>query len=364
MPAPRLLRSELSLLLLVLLGGGCGLVDGEGDVRSAASWCEEEGLGEIAEVELLRVRLGDGFTDLTVTLRDADDRTLANVQMPTDLAPGRRAEYVLDPAGNVIETTVDWDPAGTIDEITTSTYDEQGRVLRTSVDEDNDGVIDLIDTWDYSNPLQEQHFSDRNTDGMPDSVETITYAESGEILLEEDDVDADGEADWTRTHTWSDDGLLVEVATVEHRAFWSVITSYSYDERGRLARTLETVEDREYDSSQEIVYEYDDSDRLIRMIRTDLLDPSTMEKHYEYNDSGQLTTVSTNWGTDADPEQIERLTYDDDGRILREEERDQTGALRSAEAYDYGLDADPIRRSQDFNGDGAWDLVTTWTACE
>jgi hypothetical protein len=140
------------------------------------------------------------------------------------------------------------------------------------------------------------------------------------ILLEVDDVDADGEADWTRTH--------------------------------------------KYDSSEEIVYEYDDSDRLVRMTRTDLLDPSTVEERYEDSEAGQLTTVSTNWNTDSDPVRIERLTYDDDGRILRKEAREETGALSFAEAYDYGLDADPIRRSQDFTGDGAWDWVTTWTACE
>jgi len=373
MLTPHLRCLALSGALPLLAASGCGLVDDSIQGRSPASWCEEAGVGDVAEVEISQQPREDGPLDVSVVLRDAEGRTLAEIQLPTDLSEARRRVYKLDAAGNVIEVTTDRGMDGTLDSIETSSYDEQGRPAVTSIDDDGDGVVDEIETWDYSTPLQTTYVLDDDMDGDPDAIETTTYAESGEPILEERDTHPIGAPEWTTTYSWSESGLVLEFTELQI-GVWSLNVTYEYDEQERVVRTVETLDDQLDDEpddqalgyTTEVTYEYDEANRLARKVTvtTDMDGTSTTEETKEYGDDGQLVAVLTSTDSDPEPERSQRFTYDEDGRLLRDERGYEPGPLSYVEEYEYGEEGDLIRRSWDFDGDNAWDWVKTWTACD
>jgi YD repeat-containing protein len=151
------------------------------------------------------------------------------------------------------------------------------------------------------------------------------------------DEDADGDVDRTYTYSFTENGLPL----------------------------VETEDDADY--SAVTTYEYDSEDRLVRQILTQYL-PSmfVIEDTYEYDDTGLLTTVETDWNEDGDAEEVWRATYDSDGRVIRSEVRDGSGELQSAFELEYEHGQESVRTSHDHDGDGDWDSVTvsTRTACD
>jgi len=363
MPLSPLPPRALGAALVLLSAGGCGLVDDSIQGRSPASWCEEEGVGDVAQVDITQLATDDGPVDLKVVLLDADGYALADIQPPTEYGTALRRVYTRDAAGNVLEETTDWEMDGILDSVITNTYDEEGRPATTSRDEDGDGVVDQIETWDYSSALETKHFTDRNVDGEPDSIETITYSDSGELMRQEDDTDADGSPEYIQTYVRSESGLLLEYSHVLVGG-WSTSTTSEYDDQDRLVRTVEIADDREFDSAIEVAYTYDDEGRQATTVRTDLLDSSTIGDTYTYDEAGRIATVTTRWNSDPDSDQTQSFIYDDEGRLVLDETRDFHGTLLWAHEYEYADGPEPIRHDQDFDGDGAWDLRRVRTACD
>jgi len=366
----RLPRFELAAVLAALLASGCGLVDGSQEGRSAASWCEEKGVGDIAEVELSRKEAEGVFRDRTVVLRDAQGRALVHVafpksgppDVPNANSPGERIEYTLDAAGNVIESSVDEGLDGVVDGVSTRTYDEEGRPVGRLSDAGNDGDIDSTETWDYSIPNQVWRYLDEDADGQADAIEVSTYSESGVLIRRDRDEDADGVADSTTTYSLDENGLVLESTYVDDLRFVSETETYEYDDQARLVRKVEARDEHGYVKITESMYEYDDQSRLVRMVRNEdeLLGPDVTEVTYEYDEASRLTLTRTTiaegyWET-------ERQIYDSEGRLVRVETHDMTGALRTAQEYEYD-GSKLVRRSWDGDGDGTWDTETTWTAC-
>jgi len=358
--------------LVLLATSGCGLIDQGGEARPAASWCEEEGVGDVAEVELTQNEVEGVLRDFVLTLRDADGRTLVKVYFPRSGPPdvvgathaGWRDEYTLDAAGNVIESRRDDALDGVVDAISTRTYDEMGRPTAILTDFDGDGTVDGIETWDYGAPLLSLHSYDEDADGDADRIDTSTYSESGVLIREEHDSNADGAIERTSTYSHDESGLLVESTVVDTVTTMSETVTYEYDERDRLIAVVRTYEGSSNVTATEETYEYDDQDRLVRTVRIvdDAFGPEATEETYAYDDAGRLAEVVTTLVANGFQE-IRRMTYDDAGRLVREETRDLGGALREAQEYEYD-GSELVRRSTDSDGDGSSNWVTTWTACD
>jgi len=321
--------------LLLLATSACGLV-AEGE-PTAASWCDEEGVGDVAEV-MMTQQFSDGeLIASQVELSDAGGRTLVTINEAIGTSAARRVEYERNAIGQVVETRVDDGDDGVIDHVTTTTYYEEGRRIVEAVDEGNDGTIDQVSTHEYS-ASQETWVYDTDNDGDPDWSWVATFTENGDILVEEYDQDGDGTVDRTVTNTYSDSGLLLST----------------------------TLDDVYGDGDGETTYEYDESGRLLRRVQTNNgpVALRLVEETYGYDDEGRLITVWTERNQDDGADTVEWRNYDSEGRLVRREIRDGLDTLVSQTAYEYGDGPDPVLVHSDGDGDGEPDVVYSWATCD
>jgi len=335
---PRL-RSGYIELTLVLSGTcalGCGRIgDGVAD-GSPAWWCEEAGSKDGSEVRI-EEPWEDGVEGVRVVIvTDREGRMLVRAIFTDSDSLDMRDDYTLDDHGSMIEARSDEDGDGVVDRVATVTNDDEGRPLVSSIDDGNDGTVDTVTTWDYTTPGQEVSSVDQGADGVPEVILTVIRGENGEIVRQEYDENADGVPEQVQTSTYTESGQLLEVT-----------------EEGDIKNEVST-------------YEYDSEDRLIRHVLTDDQSVSTpvTEETFEYDDAGRLVAISTDSDQDGVPNEVERRTYDAEGREVRRETTDATGELRSLEEYEYDEGATPARTRSDYDGDGEWDWVMTRTACD
>jgi len=326
---------ELTLPYAALVSLGCGLVDSDGERRSAVSWCDEPANRDVAAVEIFLEDWDDGVAEV-VTLFDANGLYIFKIDVAEDGKVLARGEATLDSAGRISVETGDDADDGTIDGIKVTTYDDDGRPVFVSWDFENDGKIDRAETRSYT-PTEERRFVDPDGDGdeAPEEGYVATYSTEGHLIREEH-LEGGGLGASVATYEYSETGLLlVETST---RAGGSTTTS---------------------------TFEYDDEDRVVRkveVVATQEEGTYATEETYEY-DGDLLLTTTKDVSQDGDVDSVEQRTYDSEGRLVRVETRDASGTLTFVREQEYEGET-LIHNRLDVSGDGDWDQETVQVACD
>ena len=224
---------------------------------------------------------------------------------------GERTEYDYDEAGNLIYQE---DAQG---QITRYEYDGLGRLtaLERPLEQRSEIVYDKVgnvvlstdfngDTIEYSYNELNQLIA-KNLSGEDPFIK-YTYTTTGQI---ETITDQRGQT----TYTYNEQGLLESRTEPDGRQI-----SYTYNDGG-LVETVTTP-------SGTITYEYDQFNRLEKVIGTDPTDITT----YTYDDLGNLETTTYSNGV------VETRGYDELNRLISVVNEDGTGNIFSS--YTYTLD--------------------------
>lgn len=143
----------------------------------------------------------------------------------------------------------------------------------------------------------------------------------------------------------SDEGVLMQKIYYNADGLKYSTVVYEYDGKGQLAK--ESYYGVNMAPESYTVYEYDDKGTLTKESYFEAIDAEEFAElghtSYEYNDAGLLLRAE-NHGT---PGGIYTYTYDNDGRLIKEEYSDLEGTLISSTQYAYDADGRLISKAID-----------------
>ncbi len=283
---------------------------------------------------------GDGTVDRisTYTYDAYGNRTRSESYNNGDGTTDRISTYAYDVNGNQTRSEYDSDGDGTADWTYIITYDAYGNQTRQESESDGDGMVDRIYTFTYdANGNRTRSEYDYNGDGTADRISTYTYNSNGNQIRQEYDSDGDGTADSTSTYTYDANGNRTRSekdsdgdGTVDS------ISTYTYDTNGNRTR-------QEYDPDGDgtvdkriFIFTYDANGNQIRQ---------------EYDSDG-----------DGTADDIETYTYDANGNQTREEyDYDTDGTADEIYTYTYDANGNQTRREYDGDADGTADRIDSYT---
>ena len=234
---------------------------------------------------------GDNLADTVVRLAYDDRGFLITTATERDGEPVNFVYMTNDSRGNVLVGRADNDANGSIDAVTTMTYDDNDLVLTRDTDHDGDEVadrsevyerepdgrllahtlalggqtvrlttvdyddqdrislwvqddfvIDALDerrTYDYADETGPDYTrtTDLRDDGVADRIDVVSHDDEGRVTLIEADADVDEIVDVVTRLTYGDDGEVLTLRIEPDDPSLVELTTYTYDDRGRRVRT-------------------------------------------------------------------------------------------------------------------------------
>ena len=263
---------------------------------------------------------------------------------------------------NLIKEEIDYDLDGSIDWSRTTTYDDNGNRIKEEIDHDGDGINDHISLKEYfteegltrierysymsifpqnisiyedSNLIQETSYND---DGTVIFTDTMTYDDSGHLILKEYNRDGDGSLELVESWSYDDNANLIQ-KTIDSDYFNGIgnideINSWIYDSNNNLTQTIKQSGDGTVYWSETSAYA-----------------------------GNNLTLKNTDDDGDGLPDKIERYAYDDNGNVIRyEEDRNGDATPDNIITRKYDENGNQIQQNWDQDADGVSDksFVTTY----
>ena len=234
--------------------------------------------------------------------------------------------------GNVLSYTADDDDDGVFEYIATHSYRDDGRPLRYRYDDDGDGLYDYDETWRYTaNGYLLEHLVDEDSDGQNDSYERWTHDGEGRATSKES-----GRAGLPPEHVVS--------YTYAADGGWTEVDQHDADADGLVDTTTTSS--------------YDSAARLTRQAEVDSAGGESVSE-WSYDDDGHVLRYATY--ADATLLFEETSVYDTLGQLARRQvDSDGDGAPDVLETWSY-VAGSLTEHSTDQDGDGDADLVERWT---
>jgi hypothetical protein len=225
------------------------------------------------------------------------------------------------------------------------TYDDNGNVIKTELDDrgpgyyyDVDGIADT--TKEYSYDADGTTIIEATDHLGQTSIEYKTYNENGDLIIDENDFDADGTIDSAIYYGYDEDGNLTHEmhdydldGDIEHDV------RYVYDDNGNLTSELVTHNVNGSNGSYigRTDYTYDLDGNMTSMA-DDVNNDGTIEYlttySYAYNQDGYTKTVNYDYGNDGSIDKTTFYTYDNNGLLVSD--NDNTVNAVVTYVYEYG----------------------------
>ena len=200
---------------------------------------------------------------------DRNDGTINNI-----------TTYTYDNKGNRLTKNYDYynTPShthgadGIADKVNIYTYDENGNMLSDKYDNRRDGDhdIDEILTYTYdSNNNRLTYAIDYHADGTPDNITYYTYDENNNLIKSFDDDTVPGNSDHTKFFINDTKGNNIRI-DYDNKSDGTIdrVNNYTYDiDNNQIKRTIDFENDGEIDSMT--IYKYDEHRNQIKVIEKD-----------------------------------------------------------------------------------------------
>ncbi len=226
----------------------------------------------------------------------------------------------------------DFGADGEIDQVRTTSFDENDFPERIELDSDMDGAADQITfkTWD-----QGLHVEDYVT---PSGLRlTFTYDDDRRLILEQSEIFVDGFGlfETVAETVYDDDGnIVIEREDNQNDGVWDIVTEKEWSDGNLVRETLENDGDDEPDFIEETTY--DDDGKVI-------------ERRTDYSGNGLDV-------------QIETFTYSVDGHLTgREVTRPDGGEVLRVVTVITDDQGRTTQQTTDHGGDGNIDQIETYT---
>ncbi len=286
----------------------------------------------------------DGHTDAQWIYEYDNDGNAIHLTVGPSIS-GYQYRWEYDSAGNQIVEEFDDGQDGTLDSITTRSYNDLGELISQELDEDGDGSVDVRDQYCYdcfpserSVPAPEPCVisTDRDADGSVDRIAERTYDSDHNLLTEIVQESPSGEITSIRTLVY-DDGLQTsEELDIDGNGSVDSRLLFSYNDSGQLTR-------EEYDDTAdgsieaEVRFEYDVDGLLSREDHVDHDSGGTQfSVVYEYDADGRIVRLEVIDEIEPGASSIELRRYDSAGNLLAESfDVDTDGAIDACHRYGY-----------------------------
>lgn len=238
--------------------------------------------------------------------------------------------YTYDEKGNLLSSTssgnLDW--YYTSDHETVYTYDEQGRMVSKRY---RKGELTTVEHWTYDAETgNELTWSYTTGDEKPEAGYTCTYDKNGNLLSQLYWDDGDKATTYGYIYTYDEQNRMLTrdyttpTAGIHHK--------YVYAEDGSYYCT-EAYTDDDFEGIQYYYYDKEHRELGHSIVSAD---GEVMEKaEYIRNEKGDLLSQSHVYHWDDDRvNTLKTYTYDEDGRILREQ-LEEGGEITATTAYTY-----------------------------
>jgi hypothetical protein len=176
-----------------------------------------------------------------------------------------------------------------------------------------------------------------STHFVGDSNSTTPPNEEWQLVKQEEDEGKDGSIDSTASLSYDANGRLINfhaTDSVEGEVVESAV-SFNYNTEGQWT-TLD--------------WEVSTPGIVVKMVST-----------LSYGVNGRLTEMRTDIGNNGSIEMITTFFYDVDGKLVREEEFDESGALEEVGTYIYDTSGRLAKTEKDTGGDGIIDDESIYT---
>lgn len=275
-----------------------------------------------------------------------------------DGTPEALTTLIFDENGNQISKYTDNNFDGKADYILSSTYayDEIGNLTITYLaDNDGDGDVDIILPYVFN--TRGDQINRFGPFGSSTSAPTVEYSYDDDDNLIEIKLDI---ADRVTSFTYDASGNQTSEVLRSISTGQLLNARFSeYDEKGSLTRLIvDNTGDGTINFSITYTYTYDENDNILSRISLDSRDNQT-ETFFTYDDADNL--VRETFGSDGFVDRISTYTYDSAGNLLREARTAGNGRLFSLTVYTYDDAGNRTSESVDFDGDGAFNRITTTT---
>lgn len=294
---------------------------------------------------------GDGIIDLIATYTYGDDPGWSRYEQDNgaDGSLDRVRTLTYDDYGRIIEdTTLD---NGTPSSRRAMTYDAEGRLLRREI-----GVLPnpLVETWQVDgNGLRSVYEVDRDSDGVFDQRSILTYdgAQRSDLwTLQEVDIGIDGTVDQRIERTHDSQGRLTSKRTdTDLDGVPESAESYTFGEFGQLRREI-----TRNGNTAITVWTRDEAGReLTQEIDRDGDGSADYRQERSYDEDGREILRITDNDGDGQIDRTDTIIYDEAGKTLRRErDSDADGTADRIESYVYDELGRRTERLIDANADG------------
>lgn len=164
---------------------------------------------------------------------------------------------------------------------TTITYDLNNRVIRER-GLNGQGIVTSETRYFYSGFDVVKIINDEGDINFPRRIREYEYYDPGRARVFRDDMDADGEVDYSERYTWND--RLITRTVANYRDISPKIIEYYYDEQERLI-AIEVQVEAELIAREEREY---DAMGLLATTRAYQHSHLESEWHYHYDDRGRI----------------------------------------------------------------------------
>lgn len=203
---------------------------------------------------------------------------------------------------------------------------------------------------------EEDHY---NNDETPDSRTSYQYDGSGNLVRSELDTEGDGEIDAQRTLVYGDESLLTLDSFFSQGADPRSEVAYEYDEEHRLIR--ETLWNLDTGSNPgdaiTTTWQYNAGNQLVhREVSYDDGVTQSSFQSWEFDTNGRLS--HTRQGDNGEPAiEGQYYYYDAQGRLVRKEDGSYTPFSDSLSEWEFNETSTLYRTYYDSNGDGQSDTI-------
>jgi YD repeat-containing protein len=270
--------------------------------------------------------------------------------------------YTYDANGNRTQEKYDWGPDGNWDRLTNYTYDANGNQTKVEVDAGGDGTVNIIRTSTYdAKGNRIKYEEDRNADGKMEAIYTYTYDTTGNLFKAEFDYQADGAVDRIDTYTYDDNGNLIKLEEDTNAdGEIDIIFNYTYDEIGNHVKTEEDVNaDGVVDKTDK--FTYDANGKLIKH-EEDLWGNADPERFRQYTYDANGNLIKLEFGGTLGAPVIWYYTYDASGNLIKEEmDIEANGVITTLTTNTYDANGNLIKKVRDEGADGSAEQIDTYT---